>query len=653
MADEHSRMPATSREKLLHALYEAAELEQNLMCTYLYAAFSLKDGDDGLAPAEAEAVARWRKAIIGVAIDEMSHLVAVWNITAALGAAPRFGRTNFPLAPGYLPAGVVVKLAPFGDAVLQHLVHLERPEGSDEPDGAGFAPEAVVTRTPVAPRLTPAGYDYETVGVFYRTIASDLRLLVDRYGEAAAFPGDPGLQMSSAEVALGGARQVTDLTSALAAIDEIIVEGEGAPSHTADSHFQSFLSIREEYRAFRISDSRFEPAHPAACNPVLRKPPRAEGRVWIEDADAAATVDLANATYALTLRLLAASYTLSGPSSDKALYVDVAIGLMQALTPLAERAARLPAGPSNPGSNAGVSFTALRDAASLPSGPAMRPFMVERIAELTEVVEGLDPADRRCADAARTLRSLSDRLRTAPAARERPAGLEATPPASPAPAQSIPAAETIDGIDRVEGADVTVMYDGKRCIHARFCVTLAPATFLANVEGPWIVPDATAAEDVSTTVRQCPSGALTFLRRDDHDEKAPPVNLVTLRENGPYAIHADLSIDGRSPGYRATLCRCGASRNKPFCDKSHKYVGFVATGDPAGRDTPLLVVRDGPVEVSPQLDGPLAIRGNLEIMSGTGRTLATVRATRLCRCGGSATKPFCDDSHRTNGFRST
>ena len=81
----------TDREKLLHALYEAAELEHNLMCTYLYAAFSLRAyEDDGLTAEEREAVARWRREVLSVAIDEMSHLVAVWNITSALGGSPRF-----------------------------------------------------------------------------------------------------------------------------------------------------------------------------------------------------------------------------------------------------------------------------------------------------------------------------------------------------------------------------------------------------------------------------------------------------------------------------------------------------------------------------------------------------------------------------------
>src|ERR1700761_2153329 len=87
-----------SREQLLHLLYEAAALEHNLMCTYLYAAFSLKNGaQDGLTPQQADAVTRWRREILSVAVDEMAHLIAVWNITSALGAAPPLGRDNFPL----------------------------------------------------------------------------------------------------------------------------------------------------------------------------------------------------------------------------------------------------------------------------------------------------------------------------------------------------------------------------------------------------------------------------------------------------------------------------------------------------------------------------------------------------------------------------
>jgi len=104
-------------------------------------------------------------------------------------------------------------------------------------------------------------------------------------------------------------------------------------------------------------------------------------------------------------------------------------------------------------------------------------------------------------------------------------------------------------------------------------------------------------------------------------------------------------------GYRATLCRCGASKNKPFCDKSHDRTGFVATGEPRSIDTPVPVNRGGRLTIDPEEDGPLHVSGNLEILSGTGRSIACVRKTRLCRCGGSANKPFCDGTHRRIGFR--
>jgi CDGSH-type Zn-finger protein len=64
-------------------------------------------------------------------------------------------------------------------------------------------------------------------------------------------------------------------------------------------------------------------------------------------------------------------------------------------------------------------------------------------------------------------------------------------------------------------------------------------------------------------------------------------------------------------------------------------------------------VRDGPLTVDPQTDGPLLVRGNLEITSGTGRVVARLVQARLCRCGGSNNKPFCDGSHVRVGFKSS
>jgi len=63
-----------------------------------------------------------------------------------------------------------------------------------------------------------------------------------------------------------------------------------------------------------------------------------------------------------------------------------------------------------------------------------------------------------------------------------------------------------------------------------------------------------------------------------------------------------------------------------------------------------LAVRDGALAVTPLRDGPLELSGPVEICAGTGRTIDRVASTRLCRCGQSQNKPFCDGSHRKAGF---
>jgi CDGSH-type Zn-finger protein/uncharacterized Fe-S cluster protein YjdI len=654
-----------TREALLHALYEAAEIEHDLMCTYLYAAFSLKSPDEGLSGAEADAVVRWRREITAVAIDEMSHLVAVWNITSALGGAPRFGRTNFPLDPGYLPARIVVKLAPFNEASLQHFVYLERPVGSNEPEGVGFEPERMFQRGILAERLTPMPIDYSTVGEFYKVLGEGIRALVTRVGESAAFAGDPALQLSSTETALPWARPVRCSKTAMAALDAIIRQGEGAPGHSAGSHFERFCTIRAEYQALKAANPAFAPSHPAAVNPVLRRPPRPEGRVWLETNAASATVDVANAAYGLMLRLLAYSYAVAAPHPDKTLAVDLATGLMRAMAQFGQHAARLPAGPSNPQCNAGMSFTTLRDAAAFPPGAAARRFFTERLSELRAAAAGLpDRAAARVQEGTRLLRSLAERagkrldMDAAPAAVAGASAAAAPAPAvAPAPAAAPSTSgeptQTVDGVEHIEGRAMTLIYEGHRCIHARFCVTGAPRVFLANVKGPWIHPDAIDGERLVAIAQECPSGAIRYRRKDGRpDESAPPVNLAAIRENGPYAFRAALVLDGAAAGFRATLCRCGASKNKPFCDGSHHAIEFSATGEPASGQTDMLAVRDGVLAIDPQLDGPLQVKGNLEITSGTGRVVARVTTTYLCRCGGSAKKPFCDGTHARIGFRS-
>jgi CDGSH-type Zn-finger protein/uncharacterized Fe-S cluster protein YjdI len=500
---------------------------------------------------------------------------------------------------------------------------------------------------------------------------------VARVGEKEAFCGDRNLQLSRKEIDFQGCDPVICSITAVKAFDAIVSQGEGAATENTDSHYCRFIAIRTELEALRAKNPEFQPAFPAAVNPVLRRPVRAGARVWLEHEETAATVDIANTAYMLMLRLISHSYLLPRPHPAKALCVDLGLGLMRVMSPLAERAARLPAGPSNPGCNGGMSFTALRDAAPLPPGVSAGKFFLERLRELLTATQALAAnGDARVAQALKILTDLTQRaertfaniekdspaLTTGAAPAPAPAAIPTATAAPPTtrgaamiePGNVAPTPRTVDGVDYIEGRDLTLIYEGKKCIHSRFCVTWGPKVFIANVKGPWINPDAMATEALTEIAHVCVSGAIRYKRKDGQpDEAPPPVNLVSVREGGPYAIRADIRLDGApAVSHRLTLCRCGASKNKPFCDGSHHEVNFAASGEPATGKADMLPVRDGPLAIDPLTDGPLQVRGNMEIISGTGRVVARLESARLCRCGASGTKPFCDGSHARVGFKS-
>ena len=203
----------------------------------------------------------------------------------------------------------------------------------------------------------------------------------------------------------------------------------------------------------------------------------------------------------------------------------------------------------------------------------------------------------------------------------------------------------------VRGKHALIRFEAKKCIHSRQCVLGRPDVFVPNVEGEWIHPDAATPDELLALAISCPSGAIEVERLDGNPGETPPkVNLARVRENGPLALHAEMTIAGHGPQLRATLCRCGASANKPFCDGSHTAAGFVATGEPATKPTEPLAVRNGPVDVKPLPTGPRQETGPLEIVSGTGRTTDRAERVFFCRCGASANKPYCDGTHNKIGF---
>ena len=204
------------------------------------------------------------------------------------------------------------------------------------------------------------------------------------------------------------------------------------------------------------------------------------------------------------------------------------------------------------------------------------------------------------------------------------------------------------------GTHATVQWHGGLCIHVGECGRSKGELFVAGRK-PWCQPDVTTLDDVVDVVHRCPTGALTYTRDDGEVEQADARNSVVVANNGPLYLRGELAIDGADasmPGaaFRAALCRCGQSSNKPFCDGTHESAGFIdrgAVGDrgPGSDET------GGPLTVLRAANGPLLLSGNVEIVTASGRVAWKGRKCALCRCGGSKNKPFCDGSHKAIGFK--
>lgn len=206
------------------------------------------------------------------------------------------------------------------------------------------------------------------------------------------------------------------------------------------------------------------------------------------------------------------------------------------------------------------------------------------------------------------------------------------------------------------GKDIDVSWDTRLCIHASECGRAEGELFVGGRK-PWCQPDLAARDEVIDVIERCPSGALSY---DDKSggtsESAAAGNSVNVACNGPLFFRGDLRIKNAPddmPGvkFRAALCRCGASKNKPFCDNSHEGVDFFDYGAIGEKGTPL-AAQGGPLEIEPCKDGPLVCSGKLSMYTSAGRLAWQGTSVALCRCGGSANKPFCDGTHSKNGFKS-
>jgi CDGSH-type Zn-finger protein/uncharacterized Fe-S cluster protein YjdI len=523
-------------------------------------------------------------------------------------------------------------------------------------DGIGFDHPARHPRVARPDLLSPTPRDYASQGQLYHAILQGLAKLVDQFGEEKVFVGHGEAQVGAAEFGLPGLFKIKTLADARRAIEEIVTQGEGAPAHNDTSHYARFAAIGAEYDRLRAARSDFEPARPVVENPALDNPRERQELAVICDPLTSKIVDLGNALYTLMMRTF--SQVFSPAPLPRELRVGLAAAtteIMYAMSAVGEAATKLPVGPSHPGVTAGLTFVLPMSSGQLVQRCAAQ-ILSERIAELAAAAAKLE-ASVPLLGVAKRLEAVGSRLMTLHTQFEEhlTATVEAVaqPKAaarSPAP---VAASSATDDPNVAQTKDITLRFNGSRCIHSRHCVLGAPSVFLANVKGPWLHPETVTVEACASIAHDCPSGAITYERHDGGPQEAPPaVNVLSIRENGPYAVHAAMALDGQGNIFRATLCRCGKSQNKPFCDNSHRDAGFAATGEPSTIETDPLEKRGGTLAVTPLEDGPLQMNGSLEICSGTGRTVSRVENARLCRCGGSANKPFCDGTHARIGFRS-
>ena len=649
------------REELIYLLCEAAEFEHTVMCSYLYAQWTLKRGlDEDVTPTELAAIERWRRSLAQVALEEMLHLSLVNNLLAAIGAAPHLWRPAFPVRPGHFPAGILMSLTPFGVAALDHFMYIERPEGLLIADGAGFGHTTHYRRVARPDMLAPSPQDYASQGHLYHGVLEGLARLCEQLGEERVFVGHGQAQVSIEEFGLPGLFKIADLASARAAIEQIVLQGEGAPAHRDDSHFARFKAIRSELGELRAARPGFEPARPVVCNPMLGDAGITRDRVRVVEPLAGQVIDLGNSVYALMIRALSQVFAPAPLPRD--LRVELAASttvLMSTMARVAEVATRLPIDAAKDRSTAAPNFELPGSAGALVQTCAAR-ILGERSSELGVAARRLAHVVP-LAEVASDLERLAQRFEEMHLRFEEPLGdavdrvahldVPATPVGVAESTAELPHAQTSDAQDVAATETITLRFDGRRCIHSRHCVLEAPSVFRANTPGAWIHPEAATVEHCVHVAHNCPSGAITYERHDGGpQESVPSVNVVRVLENGPYAVHAQ--IESADAAFRVTLCRCGKSRRKPYCDGSHVAAGFAATGEPATVASQPLAERSGPLSITPIPNGPLQLAGNVEICAGTGRTVLRTQSVRLCRCGASDKKPLCDGSHARTGFRS-
>jgi len=394
-----------NRDELIQVLGIASELEHNLMCQYLFAAYSLKHyTGEGLTPAQLDRARGWGGLITLVARQEMEHLGLVMNLRSAIGAAPYFKRPNFPQKRDYYGhANVDTVLTRFSADTIRRFQKFEQPHPAPdkhwcemsvaevavyrEQNKARWRSAAAIERLPIR----PFDFRFDSVQSLYESIRRAFEILPDLFiGPASAqIYGGPGSPYSGEMDDLNqydvDLIQVNNRDTALQAIEIILEQGEGIqapPDYVKRTHYCSFTSIRNE-----LANADFDAARPVVSNPltVMHADISAPDEVHlITNEDTLEVAVIFNRCYELMLVMLLYLYGGSWRHPKRNLDFMNAIFfplMTMFIRPLAEILTQLPAFSDRPG-NAGPGFEIPNEIVVLPEYSALWKSIQERFDSL-------------------------------------------------------------------------------------------------------------------------------------------------------------------------------------------------------------------------------------------------------------------------------
>jgi CDGSH-type Zn-finger protein len=568
-------MAITNVESLRRHLQWAIELEHGTLPPYLCALYSIKEGHNEDAA----------EVVHSVFMEEMLHLTLAANILNAVGGSPQLDAPSIlPTYPTYLPhsnRAFQVPLTKFSKDALEIFMKIERPA---EHDGL------------------PEDDDFETIGQFYEAIEEALGRLSEELGEESLFCGDPARQVTD-ELYYGGSGRiiaVRDLASALAALEEIVEQGEGLQHQEVwDGDRGMFHPERDEVaHYFRFEEiylgRRYAPGDTPQSGPTgeplavdwdavhdMRPNPRSAD--YPEGSEIRAQLDEFNHSYSGVLHLL--DETFNGSPS----LLAVATGAMYGLKAQAVDLMQLPSGDGE--TTVGPSFEYVpperrfwtpseeRRIVVLRNGPYLVYGDVPLVRKKKIVSENNDSLTWQKTEVIETEETYA--LCRCGQSGSKPfcdgtharIGFDGTETADPRPFAE---REIVH-----EGHGISVRRVGSLCMHAAFCVGRVRRIpeMMADSE------DSDIRAHIIGLIEHCPSGSYTYAMAPDGEEIEPDLAMAVAVTEEEGELAGCLWVTGgipvvRSDGApfetrnRVTLCRCGQSENKPLCDGTHRLIGF-------------------------------------------------------------------------------